>query len=158
MINNYEDWTEIAEIFTADSAFEYITIGNFYQPFTYLLDTFTAQIDSSPYSTLPLPMTYYYIDDVSVISLDTTSGIPETEKPNFKIFPNPAGNQITIEQLGIYSSELVVEIYDAVGRLVALSEVEGQQTTIPLNLSKGVYLLRVKEKEEVVFWEKLIIE
>jgi len=41
---------------------------------------------------------------------------------------------------------------------VTLSVVEGQTSTIPLNLSKGVYLLRVKEKEEVVFGEKLIIE
>ncbi len=155
MINNYEDWTEITETFTPDSAFEYLTIGNFYQPFTYLLDTFTAQIDSF---TLPLPMIYYYIDDVSVISLDTTSGLSETEKPKLKIFPNPASNQVTIEQLSVSGNQLSVEVYDALGRLVTLSIVEGQTSTIPLNLSKGVYLLRVKEKEEVVFWEKLMVE
>lgn len=86
------------------------------------------------------------------------TGIPETEKPKVKIFPNPASNQITIEQLSVSGNQLSVEIYDALGRLVNLSVVEGQTSTIHLNLSKGVYLLRVKEKEEVVFWEKLIIE
>lgn len=86
------------------------------------------------------------------------SNYEKEEKPILKIFPSPASSQITVEQSAVGSRQLTVEVYDALGRLVALSEVEGQQTTIPLNLSKGVYLLRVKEKEEVVFWEKLIIE
>jgi hypothetical protein len=145
------DWTSVSGLYTALGGENYITIGNF------LNDSSTNVIVFNPHVS---QRGYYRVDDISV-TLDTTTGIPETEKPKLKIFPNPAGNQITIEQLSVTGNQLSVEIYDAVGRLVTLSLAsgeKGQQTTIPLNLSKGVYLLRVKEKEEVVFWEKLIIE
>jgi hypothetical protein len=39
--------------------------------------------------------------------------------------------------LGVTDNQLSVEVYDALGRLVTLSVVEGQTSTIPLNLSKG---------------------
>lgn len=151
-LTDKDNWMLITETFSSDAGGErYITIGNFSDD--EYSDTIYHYSGDTSYT-----WSYYYIDDVSVISLDTTTAMPETEKPKLKIFPNPAGNQITIEQLSVSGNQLSVEVYDALGRLVTLSVVEGQQTTIPLNLSKGVYLLRVKEKEEVVFWEKLIIE
>ncbi len=156
-LDNKEGWTKIEGSFFADGGEQFMTIGNFDGHEN--TDTIFVSGGGEPPPGLPhyWKAAGYYIDDVSV-NLDTTTGIPETEKPKLKIFPNPAGSQITIEQLSVTGNQLSVEVYDAVGRLVAQSVAQGQQTTIPLNLSQGVYLLRVKEKEEVVFWEKLIIE
>jgi hypothetical protein len=155
-LDDKEGWIKIEGSFYADGGEQFITIGNFDGHNN--SDTLFVGGGVPP---LGQPDYYkhagYYIDDVSV-TLDTTTSIPETEKPKLKIFPNPAGNQITIEQVSATGNQLSVEVYDALGRLVTLSVAQEQQTTIPLNLSKGVYLLRVKEKEEVVFWEKLIIE
>lgn len=133
------NWIRVSSSFIAEGNEKFLVIGNFKQ---YYSDSATN---------------YFFIDDVSV-TLDTTTAIPETEKPKLKIFPNPAGNQITIEQLSVSGNQLSVEVYDALGRLVLQSSINNQTSTIPLNLSKGIYLLRVKEKEEVVFGEKLIIE
>ncbi len=149
-LSDTSNWNIIEGSFIATGAEKYIIIGNF-------KNDAETEFLSNDYGDSLYVGAYYFIDDVSV-TLDTTTGIAETEKPKLKIFPNPAGNQITIEQLSVSGNQLSVEVYDAVGRLVTLSAVEGQTSTIPLNLSKGVYLLRVKEKEEAVFWEKLIIE
>ncbi len=166
MINNYEDWTEITETFTPDSAFEYLTIGNFYLPHTSLIDTFTAQIDSSSYAILHLPLCYYYIDDVSVISLDTTSGLSETEKPNIKIFPNPASSRIEIWS-AVGSKQYSVEVCDMLGQVVYQSDAspfdyaQGDKRSMTINVehfAKDIYLLEVKEKGEAVFWEKVVVE
>jgi hypothetical protein len=145
-------WTKIQGSFMANGGENFITIGNFDND----ANTDTLFVTGGVH-LVPWPYAYYFIDDVSV-TLDTTTGIAETEKPKLKIFPNPAGNQITIEQLSVSGNQLSVEIYDALGRLVLQSSINNQTSTIPLNLSKGVYLLRVKDKEEVVFGEKLIIE
>ena len=148
IISDSVNWTEVTGSFIADSSYRYINVCNFFD---------NAHTDTINLMSVLPGVAYYYVDDVSV-TLDTTTGIPETEKPKLKIFPNPAGSQITIEQLSVTGNQLSVEVYDAVGRLVLQSSINNQTSTIPLNLSKGVYLLRVKEKEEVVFWEKLIIE
>lgn len=150
-----ENWIEISGSFLANGGEKFMTIGNF--DGNENTDTLFVAGPLAP-SGQPdyYKVSIYFIDDVSV-TLDTTTGIPETEKPKLKIFPNPAGSQVTVA-VGSGSKQYSVEIYDALGRLVTQSIAQGQQTTISLNLSKGVYLLRVKEKEEVVFWEKLIIE
>ncbi len=150
LITDTLNWITIEGSFISDESYIYINIGNFF-------DNNHTDILMDTIGTTNYYGSYYYLDDVSV-TLDTTTAIPETEKPKLKIFPNPAGNQITVEQLSVTGNQLSVEVYDWVGRLVSQSVVQGQTSTIPLNLSKGVYLLRVKEKEEVVFWEKLIIE
>lgn len=159
-LTNKEMWMLVTDTFISnDGGEKYITIGNFNDD----ADSDTLYHFSGDTSAI---YAYYFIDNVSVISLDTTTAIPETEKPKLKIFPNPASNQITIEQLGVSGNQLSVEVYDALGRLVfasPLTPLQGERGTnravIDVSgFSKGVYLLRVKEKEEVVFWEKLIIE
>jgi hypothetical protein len=90
--------------------------------------------------------------------IDIDLAIPQTEKPKFKIFPNPAGSQITVD-CALRNVNCELEITTALGQIVYQSAITNPKSAIDVSgFVKGIYLLRVKEKEEVVFWEKLIIE
>lgn len=143
-------WMQISGSFYSEGTEKYIAIGNFRNDQnTNTLNVYQGQ-DGWWQAA-------YYLDDVSV-TLDTTTGIAETEPQSLKIFPNPATTQITIRFNQPIQAQTIMEITDMQGRLVTLSIVKEQQSTIPLSLTKGLYLLQVKEKGEGVYNEKLVIE
>jgi uncharacterized repeat protein (TIGR03803 family) len=88
-------------------------------------------------------------------------GIDEINSPEniISIYPNPAHNTFTIllnEESGIGSWEL--KIYDMTGRMVHEQTIRNQESEIRnLNLSPGVYLVRV-EVGEKVRQQKLVVE
>jgi len=62
------------------------------------------------------------------------------------VFPNPAKHNVTVE-----GSEdiMTVSIIDLSGRTVSMTQVNGRQTTIPVEgLSKGVYFMQIDFKNE----------
>jgi len=150
VVSDLYNWIEISGVFIANESFEYLSLGNFYSGNNLTLDTLTP-IQNYPESYY----SYYYIDDVSV-TLDVTTSVAETEKPNIKIYPNPASNNIEI-QLADNDKHYSVEIYDSFGRLVIQSSINNQTSTIPLNLSSGVYILRLTDKDESQYIQKLIV-
>lgn len=64
VLNNSKEWTEIRGEFVAKGGERFLTIGNFL-PFN------KSNVVPTEGSNTPLPGAYYYIDDVSVICLDT---------------------------------------------------------------------------------------
>lgn len=75
-ISNKADWTTISGCFVADSAYEYITIGNFRTGINTLFFYVGSQSSSLHYS-------YYYVDDVIV---------KELNKPIIQTDSNNCGN------------------------------------------------------------------
>ncbi len=99
ILSNKSGWTKVSGRFTAEGGERYITIGNFASD----IETNYIMVDSSTihYSNGISPLNiadfaYYIIDDISVWE-DTTTGLTETEQAEFKIYPNPAKDFITIE-------------------------------------------------------------
>ena len=95
IITDTTNWTRIFGSFIADSTYQYIVIGNFYDN----LHTDTLIMDGSNLCK----GAYYYIDDVCVSedSLYTANyiwtGINElNHMPNISIYPNPATNYLNI--------------------------------------------------------------
>jgi len=80
------------------------------------------------------------------------TSVTEISNTDIKIFPNPTNNIINIS----YNKEFLLEIYDITGRKLLYSN---STTTDVSQLSKGIYILLIKDKQGVLLEkEKLIVE
>ena len=86
-------------------------------------------------------------------------GIHETgNKNNIRIYPNPAKNNLFVEQKNGKYSE--IKIYSVLGKLVYQDNLNEVITEINLkNLNKGIYFVKVYEKDtQNIVLKKLIIQ
>lgn len=110
MLNDKNGWTRIHGCFVADSAFAYITIGNFHNgPAT----TFEEVATDFPLTYF----SYYYVDDVSVQALDapllgpdistcgavTLSVLDPVVGTNYIWSTGEEGSSIAVDTAGVYS-------------------------------------------------------
>lgn len=81
---------------------------------------------------------------------------PAENKNAINIYPNPASNQLTIEYQGATAE---FEITDVTGSSVYLLKLSSAFTNIDIsNLSSGVYLYRLAEKDRILKTGKLLIQ
>ncbi|MEQ9261854.1 MAG: T9SS type A sorting domain-containing protein, partial [Owenweeksia sp.] len=84
-----------------------------------------------------------------------------TEEPielaGITVYPNPAQTYFKVQ--GVSGATATVKVYDVNGHEVLyLPEVQNQQA-VPLNdLPKGLYLVQVLQKEQVVHSQKLMVQ
>jgi len=72
------------------------------------------------------------------------------------IFPNPAKNNITIENSNFVINS--VKLYNIAGQLVKSENVNSMKTNLNISdLNKGIYILEIKSKETSIR-RKLIVE
>lgn len=131
-------WTKISGPFTADSAYNYLAIGNFFT------DSLTTHILLDSIASFA----YYYVDDVCVSTdsnyCNSISGVSHFDYKNpIKIFPNPLADELNIEGIGF--TEII--IYDDLGKIV-FAKIFNQTTyrtkiLVPV-LSKGLYAIKIK--------------
>lgn len=131
-------WTLVSGSFLADSAYQYVMLGNHFS---------NALTDTLPLgSTINAPLAYTYIDNVCVTS--DPEGCPlsasMTSLANAKpvLFPNPASTTLTVSGV---PSGMTAAISDAVGRWVWRGP--AQPGTWMLDVSTwypGNYLLRLE--------------
>jgi hypothetical protein len=152
IIKDTVNWTTVSGFFTADSAYKYILIGEFF--------------DSVHIATLIFPgvnpcgnrhTAYYFVDDVMVT--DSLTGIPNYSfQDYFNIYPNPFIATTTIKIIRsaqIKNAEL--KIYDAIGKQIKQQFIYEDETTIKRdNLPQGIYLLEIILNDKN-FFQKLII-
>ncbi|MGB1120572.1 MAG: T9SS type A sorting domain-containing protein, partial [Saprospiraceae bacterium] len=87
------------------------------------------------------------------------------ETNNFKLYPNPTSDVLTLEYMLSQNSEVSIALHDVQGRQVALlqSEKQGtgnQQVVFNLkdyNLSNGVYFIKMTIDEETQ-WFKIVVQ
>lgn len=77
-------------------------------------------------------------------------------KKDIKIYPNPNKGVFTIENLILDDKDALIEIYNSIGKLIWSDKYSANLIQINLNVSKGLYFLKVKEKESV-FLKQIII-
>ena len=137
-----EEWTEVRDTFDSRYGGErYMLIGNF-RPDSLSSITF---VDSGATNTHN--RSYYYIDDVSVIALDSIPNSvaePATELAlTLTVWPNPATSLLHIRS-GLPLARL--RLLDLSGRAVHAQEAHGTTHTIPLHtLPAGLYLLEAED-------------
>ncbi len=141
------NWIKISGSFIADSAYNFVSFGNFFS------NSFTNYISQDSLSAYA----YYYIDDILVTADSLIVGLNNQSYSEriIKLIPNPARDWIVIEGSDLIS----FSIFDLSGRKFI------EDTFVPTslksiyvgNLSKGIYLIQVKDLNQS-FNKKLIIQ
>ncbi|MEO8762028.1 MAG: T9SS type A sorting domain-containing protein [Bacteroidia bacterium] len=144
IITDSINWTQIKGSYTADSAYQYLAIGNFFDDaHTDTLSTTSNYIDS-----------YYFIDNVC-LSTDSnyvyTNGIGEI-KDNEKvlIYPVPASTSITINTDNISDD---IEVFDMIGNLKIKQYNNSKYKKINIDtstLDNGIYLLKINYQNQSI--------
>jgi len=73
-----------------------------------------------------------------------------------RIYPNPATDFITISATKNLEN-VVVELFDIAGKLVADNSQSGNTTLTIANLSNGVYFCKVSSAKTVLKMEKVVV-
>jgi len=138
-ITDTTGWVLVTDTFvSAEGGEKYLTIGNFFS------DVESDTVFFNPKPPLGNRFAYYYIDDVSVVALDSVpSGIEEQEAFDFSIFPNPA-----TEILNVKSTRHLVQVrlLDMMGRTVLVENMAANKFSVNLSgIPQGVYMLEATD-------------
>ncbi|MBP3762977.1 MAG: OmpA family protein [Bacteroidales bacterium] len=111
-LDNKKEWTEVSGEFIAHGGERFLTLGNF-------LPLNKSHVVPLQEGNTPLPGAYYYIDDVSLLCLDSTAPSPVKAIP----LP-PAGTVTRLENLlfATGESELLQQSYKELRDLLRLME------------------------------------
>jgi hypothetical protein len=149
IVTDTANWTSIEGFFTADSAYNYLLIGNFFD--TAYTNT---MVPWEPCSNSNNNFAYYFIDDVCVTKDSSTcniiSNLKEVNYVNNEtnIYPNP------VNEILYFKSEnnifLKVELYNYSGKLI-YSKVNPQNRSINFsNYSNGIYFIKLIENDNFI--------
>lgn len=127
---------------------EYLLVGNFHSD----IESTIVLIDSTGDNTGA--KSHYYIDDVSVVALDTVSGIGETERLQLNIYPNPATETVQVKGEALAK----VRLMEMSGRDVLYSSLLTSGEVDISHLPLGLYLLEVTDRKGRKAVQKLVVE
>lgn len=138
------EWMAVCDTFTSRAGNErFITIGNFHDDAESGIMFIDSVTDGLQYKS------YYYIDDVSVVALDSIpNSIEDQAEDNgrFSVYPNPNNGRMTLQHKMQFGSEGTVSLYSLVGERVYEMRLQSSGSAVQLQLdglSTGLYLLRV---------------
>ncbi len=145
-------WTRISGSFIADSAYSFLALGNFYDP--YLTDT----ADIYPLSGLTGNCAYYYIDYVCVTEDSSLCHIftqinSYINKSEFQISPNPFTERIYIKT---DIEEYTIKIYDLSMRVVLQQKFKNETVLLTGFLDEGIYIYSLFKENVMLKTGKII--
>ena len=147
IISDTVNWVKISGSFIADSAYRFVSFGNFFT------DSATTHISLDTLSSYA----YYFIDDI-IVSVDSLFNGFNDYLSSFsllKIFPNPARDWIAIERSDLIS----YKIFDIFGRIY-IEDVfapTSLKSVYTGNLSKGIYFIQINNLSQSSV-QKIIIQ
>ena len=145
-----------------------------HKDYSYLQDLKTT---SNLYTMIPVDSNHYLLggrtttdtticawlvkidEDGSIVPIDTTSSTSITDIPNITIYPNPAHDQIIINQGE--QTDMLYTLYDVQGRMIRqLAIAESHQGTIwdISTLAGGLYILSVSHKDKLIKSVRMVVE
>ena len=139
------NWTFIQQSFVADSAYEYLTFGNFFD------SSFVDTIRYFPSSTA-----YYYVDDISLVE-DSEVGLHELPPPLIEIYPNPFESTFNIKSSRDKFSR--IDLINSSGQIVFCQALTEPKMEIDISLvenSKTFYYLRIYFTTGTIAYYKLL--
>jgi hypothetical protein len=153
IISDTVNWVKIIGSFIADSAYQYFSMGNFYDA----LHTDTINIVDS--DTLIKKVVYFFVDQVCV-SLDSMDcvGINSVHS-NFQtnkieIYPNPF-NEKLILNIEFYEN-VELTIYDILLRPILCQKYSSNQYINTIEFDMGIYYYELKNKTGLIQNGKLL--
>ncbi len=128
-------WTFVSGTFVADSAYQYMMLGNHFDN----ANTDTLHLGTPGSTQLWYPRSYTLVDNVSVSR--NTIGISEGVLANFTIYPNPATDELGMQGVPEGSTG---SIHDAMGRMIWKGGMATGTLTLDVrSWARGAYVMRV---------------
>ncbi len=150
-IGDAQGWVRVFDTIIVSDAYQYLTIGNFSD------DASTTTVSNPTASFAPATYgAYYYLDDVRVTRVFTgSSGIDESERVEFNVFPNPTTNEVSVELMG-YNGDVSIDLIDEKGRLISSHKRIKETLVIDLsNHEDGIYFVRI-QSDSGTYLEKVV--
>ncbi|CAN5410133.1 hypothetical protein BH10BAC1_BH10BAC1_15130 [soil metagenome] len=151
IITNKIGWTKVSGSFIADSAYQYIMLGNFY-------DNTNTDTLGCGYS---LATAYYYVDMICVSTDSLQCDVPthisrEDNLIEFSVYPNPSIGIISIEFPNSVKTYDII-IYNSFGQIVVSKQkVNSSYYSIDISdFSDGVFLIKILYDNQF-FYSKLL--
>jgi hypothetical protein len=140
IITDTMNWVTIKGSFIADSSYQYIMIGNFFDD----ANTSTIFRPNGAYS-------YFFIDDICLSTDSTlcsfTTNIDEKNIHNIKVFPNPVTHFIYFENIKEESEILIIDLE----RQILLNQKTVSNVQIDVsNFLNGFYFIEIKSKSNQI--------
>lgn len=152
IINDSINWHTVHGSFIADSTYQYLILGNFFDE----AHTDTIRFNSNSYYS------YYLIDDVCV-SIDSTvcpiiSNVTSNELELTDLYPNPVGKSLTIVFNSLENAEIL--IYNMLGQVLKKIEMknERKKTIEVAEFKNGYYYLKINYKNKLITTNKKFIK
>jgi hypothetical protein len=141
IITDSLNWTTISGSFVADSNYQYLLLGNFFD------DANTDTLRNQPFTA----HAYYWIDDIIVVPDTINTYIELANHYGLSVFPNPCKDYLTISMKHVYISE--VEIYDVLSKRVKhIDEIYTNEIVVNLSdLNSGIYYGRIITNNRILF-------
>jgi hypothetical protein len=145
IITDTSNWIQIMGSFIADSAYQYVALGNFFDD----ANTDTIRLGGG---ALPIEA-YYFIDDVcvstdSLYTATWTSVIENENEGGFvTVFPNPTSTGIFTLTSANNTQIENAELFDVIGKQMLLKRKRADENRLEINISElpeGLYFIRVK--------------
>lgn len=144
-------WMLIQDTLLSNGSEVYLTIGNFYTD---------IQSDTTYHGWWSSNnIAYYYLDDVSVIDVESL-GINESFRPeNLRVYPNPSTGTFSISNLNGLGNEVSIEVRDVTGKIVVRKNVSSVDGVLRLNLdlNNGVYFINAVGEDRAERKGKVVI-
>jgi len=156
IFSNKDLWYLVTDTFVSRFGGErYMSIGNFKS---------TAESDTLfvPMNSPPRLKSYYYIDDVSVVEVDSVpnSVVDLGKKIFFNIYPNPNNGEMILEYHLNEKEAGQIMVYNSLGQSVfsqALNEGSTKMTIQLTGIAGGLYSVSVIKNGQLVRSEKMSI-
>ncbi|MDQ3101373.1 MAG: T9SS type A sorting domain-containing protein [Bacteroidota bacterium] len=140
-------WALITGSFIADSAYNYVVLGNHFD---------NENTDTSYVIINTIPVSYYYVDNVCLSpnpnGCDISHGIYGDDIDHVVLYPNPVGDHIFITGI---MSPTEVTVIDATGRMVMEERLIGQSVFIG-HLANGLYQVLLWDKARLTHTQKIM--
>jgi hypothetical protein len=138
------NWVPITGTYLANGGEQFLLLGNF-KPVAEGFDTAYQYYGSPTHAN----WAYYYIDDVSLIDLDSTLSVNENEAmAQVEVFPNPAKESINLSGIAVEDRNgVMVSVKDITGKLVLQTKLNAN---IPIDVSQlhsGLYFIYLESSK-----------
>jgi hypothetical protein len=145
------DWISFTGTFLASGGEQFIVLGNFNDS-TQSVDTSYQYYGSNNHRD----GAYYYIDDVSLIDLDSTLAVNENEAmAQVKVFPNPASSVLNIKCNASFKQFSITDIKGNLLHQNSINKQEQMQIDIT-ELPSGFYIISFLSKQGYITREKFV--
>jgi hypothetical protein len=153
MITDTVGWTLVSGSFVADSAYQYLMMGNHF-------DNANTDTTSIAYDPIGAQIGYLLIDNVCV-SVDPEGcpmvvGSEEHVSDVPRLYPNPAWDQVTLQ--GIDSGAMIT-MHDAMGRVLWYGTSTGVDMRIAVgHLARGTYIVHAVDSVKQRSFKFVLVE